>query len=724
MAENAWASVRTQIEQNPNPTPMRVDVGDAGMIVKTEGDRKYVAFLIKRYGKDAVQNAVSEVEASGKRPYPSIVSHVLSGNRISSSIGKSLGPNGAWQPFLCDGLRLGIRFWYQEERGEWIKTALADGEISRSWSPQNRAWVLPFGQLHRFLDALADHHDVFPPDVAVRFAEDAKANPQPFVGKHLGVRLSKMPRQTGIVVESQFDAELVRAMRATGVAVWKSGAKAWVLDLSLPRVLEILEEAKIPRDFVAISEGLVDVVERGGEEWTGFIHLGPHSDPMLAESGSGKGQSDGGVILAVPAPMTAIEVDERRIDEVSSKYGLIPHQREGVRHLLKYSSSLLADDMGLGKTRQSIVACLLDGNPTLVICPPSLKANWKNEIEHECGVSPSEVQVLGGGKTPDPTKRWWIANYEIAQSLHDVPFANLIIDEAHYLKEPTSQRTRNVMHLSMRARRIMLLTATPILNREDELWTLLRLSGHRLGMLPPKDFRALHSGSSDARAALKEQIENQWMLRRMKSTSMGIPGKTRIEPRITVSDEAMEEYRRIERDDTLIAFEKLSRYRDWLECNKIPFVIDALQGLQPQDKAIIFANNLETVDRYVEVFGSSCVRITGQESLRARNSAAMAFQTDPSIRFLFTTFKAGGVGLNLTAARYVVLAARPWTPAEMEQAEDRANRIGQKNLVQVIVPTIAGTIDEQFIDLLDNKKEITASVIVGKAVQGVGQAPH
>lgn len=688
---------------------------DLGIVVATEGDRKRVQWLIRRFGEDAVRQVVERARGNGEHLYPSTIARGLGLGVPPAAAGgmSKQRPAVAWRPFLSDSLRLGIRIRYAAQHNEWLKQALDDSALPRAWRPESKTWVIPQASLGRLLDALDEHRDVFPPDVARRFADAALRESAPFVAASLGVRLSRMPGGTGIVLESHFDGELVRVVRDTGAATWKSAGKAWVLDLSLSRVLDVLESAMIPRDTVSVSDDLLEEVDlSGGNARAGGIHVGPSAEPVPTVTGE---PADAGkaVLLAVPPPMAQLPLPTEAIERAVVEHSLLDHQVEGVRHMLRYSSSLLADDMGMGKTRQAIVSCIIDGEATLVLCPATLKANWKDEIIGR-GAPAESIQVLGGGAKPDPQKTWWIANYELADRLTALPFRNMVIDEAHYLKEPTALRTRNAFRLSAKTKRIMLLTATPILNREDEIWTLLRLGGHEIGRMELSEFRDLHAGSSEARLQLAARL-SQWMLRRMKSAKV-VPGKTRSEPRVAVDDDAMAEYRRIVGDGDMLALEKIGKLRLWLEGAKVPFVLDTLQGLQHEDKAIIFCLHLETVQRLMDELGPAAVRLTGQESMRARKGAETAFQSEPGVRFFVTTFKAGGVGLNLTAARYVLMASRPWTPAEMEQAEDRANRIGQKSVVQVIVPTVEGTIDEQIIGLLDVKQAITADILAARVV--------
>ncbi len=706
-----------------------------GILIADAADREFAEWMLNKVGQDAVAAAVRSAINSGKRPFPSVISRALSLSKAEMRQARNLAqskatparhpPNenapppppeaGIWRTFLSDGLRLAIDFAYHPAYNRWWREALVESAIPAYFQGKLKKWIIPSRSLTRMLDALSEHESYFRKDVALRLAAEADARPQSMAGEWLDVRISQGILPSGavaMVVEAGYDPLLNEALRLTNSATWVPANKAWMLDLSPERTLEVLERAGIPRTSVTLTDDVLEILAaQANGPSIPPIDLGPLSVAKPGATSDDEGISD--LLMATVKPLQKLPIPTQKIATATNEHSLLPHQVEGVRHLLQSTSTLLADDMGLGKTRQAIVACLIDGRPTMVLCPATLKDNWRAEIIGR-GVPPEMVQVLGNGRTPDPKKSWWIANFEIAMNCGEIPFSNLIIDEAHYLKEPSSQRTKDAFKLSAKANRVTLLTATPVLNREEEIWTLLRLGGHPIGQMELRDFRSMYAGSPEARKELRKRLD-EWMLRRMKTATVTIPGKTRIEPTLTPTETAMQEYMAIFASNKLQAMEKMWKLQAWLESTKRQFIVDTLRDLQPNAKAIVFSQYLETVDWYLEQLGSSAVRLTGAESLTARRMAQKSFQEDPSVRYFITTFKAGGVGLTLTAASYVFMTSRPWTPAEMEQAEDRANRIGQKSLVQVIVPTIPGTIDEQIARVLNDKTELTSDILHTKS---------
>jgi SWI/SNF-related matrix-associated actin-dependent regulator 1 of chromatin subfamily A len=172
--------------------------------------------------------------------------------------------------------------------------------------------------------------------------------------------------------------------------------------------------------------------------------------------------------------------------------GLFPHQIEGVAFLLGRKRAILADDMGLGKTRQAIVALrhAAPGGPYLVVCPASVKRNWAREIDMAAPGATTHIIERGADMPAQPM--WVVVNYDLLgkhmDALARVPWAGLVFDEAHYLKNHTSARSKLARQLADQARTrggpapaVYLLTGTPLTNRPRDLFVLLQLVGHSLG---------------------------------------------------------------------------------------------------------------------------------------------------------------------------------------------------------------------------------------------------
>lgn len=517
--------------------------------------------------------------------------------------------------------------------------------------------------------------------------------------------------------------------------------------------------------FVGVSEDDV-ITERvklevGGAEKPAFSSSSADDAARRKEAEAAKALREQMIQRAFHEPLALLPVDEAIIQEITERCSLMPHQPDGVRHFLSKTSALNGDDMGLGKTRQTVAAASVLGGGKVVVCPASLKDNWSREIR---AVIPEAMPFVFENGLPESQPEWLIVNYERLGTLLELldesplsgvrngpgdcgrcnpfvglppdsgarrdpcarcgPSANLAqpgwhftvaaFDEAHYLKEPGAQRTQHAFALATRATRKWLLTATPMLNKAEETWTLLRLSGHPAGQVDVPTFIEHFTRSKNERHGLGDRI-SEWMLRRMKEDTLTMAGKFHHEPLVSASEEQLHRYHTVMDDnETMIAIQKITIARQWLEEVKREPILEMLGDLQPDAKAIVFCNFEPTVEWFMEQLPKgSAVRLTGKESRKKRNKAVQAFQDNPECRWFVANIKAAGVGLNLTAATYVFFVSRPWTPADQEQAEDRAYRIGQNERVEVYIPIVPDTIDEQIRALILNKKKITEDVLMG-----------
>jgi SNF2 family DNA or RNA helicase len=146
---------------------------------------------------------------------------------------------------------------------------------------------------------------------------------------------------------------------------------------------------------------------------------------------------------------------------------------------------------------------------------------------------------------------------------------------------------------------------------------------------------------------------------------------------------------------------------------KVSFIVEAAESTPPNAKVVIFCQYKESVAKIAGQFGADAVRFTGDETLRQRDAAIDAFQNG-SPRFFVATMDSGGFGITLTAASYVLFASRPLAPSVQFQAEDRCHRIGQGKRVDVIIPTVADTIDADIQKLLDDKRTMIEEVLAAR----------
>ena len=442
----------------------------------------------------------------------------------------------------------------------------------------------------------------------------------------------------------------------------------------------------------------------------------PGATPERGDAATTKEAEGSGFLSAELEESHFLSLDEDFLRQEAQRAGLRDYQVIGVRHLAGQSGACLGDDMGLGKSRQSVVAARMAAGEgrVLILCPATLRVNWEREIHM---VYPEAVVGMAGDDRISTLYgcSWVIANYERLGGLvreTKLDFEVMAVDEAHYLKEHQAGRTRNAFVMATRIARRYVITGTPLLNREIELHTLLRLTGHRLGKMPLKDFRREYTGTREKRALLAAALKG-WMLRRRKDVLTDLGEKSR-QVRWVSPAEGLGVYKEIYGDMGLQAMPKITKLRQCLEALKTPFLIETVEGLSEGDKIIIFCEYMATVEAMKTALAASgiqCVTLVGADSGAKRQKAIDAFQNDPAITVFIGTTSAAGVGITLTAANYVAFASLPWTPALMRQAEDRAYRLGQWRDVLVLVPLIPGTIDEGIWRLLESKQETEQDVV-------------
>jgi SNF2-related domain len=619
---------------------------------------------------------------------------------------------------VADGRRLGLQ----------LNPALPDIAVRMRraggvWCAARRMWVVKgddpavAGQWIReqFVDlaALADL-DAVPSDIERVCAAPAKD----FFAEVLDVQVFPLQQSGHHAVSFIYDVSLVDAMRRLGGRFHKF-AKAWEVKVSLAELLaQLNEHAGIGADYVFVHDTAVVLEDLAGATGSPVPITVPGAAPTFTPTASGDGEAQGSGFLSTSgASLRHLDVDEGALAAAAGRAGLHAYQHDGARFLLERTGALLAFDMGLGKTRTSIVAAHVVaaalGGAVVVACPASLRITWEREI---LAVFPEAlIGVAGEDRTQTLARcEWIIVNYERLGTLVrevSIKVAAVLTDEAQMLKEADAGRTRNAFIVAARSQRVYHLSGTPLMSREIELHTLLRMSGHRLGLITLKEFRERYAGASDKRALLSDELRD-WMLRRGKDV-LDL-GRKYHEVKFINPVEGMGTYQALWVDPNLTAMPKLTKLRQCLEMVKFDFIVQTILGLAEDDKIIVFCEYMATVDALRETLreeGIEAVSLVGADPARKRQAAIDAFQQNPRVKVFIGTTSAAGVGITLTAANYVMFASLPWTAATQRQAEDRAYRLGQKRDVCVIVPLVAGTIDEQIHALLASKAELEKDVV-------------
>lgn len=638
---------------------------------------------------------------------------------------------------VCDGARLGLQLFYVDGAGPTL------GRMGAWWCAPRRMWMFDDISPARVLSMLRTVYarDFVSFDGALELLQVA-TSPQAWerdyftqlIDVQVFPLVSAGSHGGNFAISFAFDKPCIKTMRGAR-GLFHKYASAWQVEGTSEEILEALQsQAGIAPEYVFVHDRpvvLEDLTSAGKS--TSPITV-PAAPPPRGTKGESEVQGIG-CISTIGDESTYWPVDEDELARVAKEAGLRDYQVAGVRHMISQSGCLLADDMGLGKTRQIVCATRMvagDGR-VLILCPASLRINWEREIH---AVYPKAiVGIVGEDRTSTLYGcQWLIANYERLGGLvreTGLEIATLAVDEAHFLKSAQAGRTRNAFLLAARIPRRFVATGTPLLSREVELHTLLRLTGHAFGFLELSEFRKRFAGDKTKRASLAQALQG-WMLRRSKRELTELGAKTRQLVPITPT-EGMGAYKTILEDMTLMVMPKLVKLRQTLEALKIDFIIETVLSLSAGDKIIVFVeytNTVKALGQALEGAGITCVSLVGSDSSKRRQKAVDAFQNDPAVTVFIGTTSAAGVGITLTAANYVGFLSLPWTNALMRQAEDRAYRMGQKRDVRVIIPIIENTLDQGIWSLLTAKQEMEADVVdavvtaLPKAMQDDGMAKH
>jgi non-specific serine/threonine protein kinase len=455
---------------------------------------------------------------------------------------------------------------------------------------------------------------------------------------------------------------------------------------------------------------------------------------------------------------------------------LRPYQDDGVRWLFFMTElglgACLADDMGLGKTIQIIDLLLTKKRagrskalgPSLIVVPASLLGNWRQElarfapslrvlIAHRSECSAELLERLAR----DPVKELADVNlvlttYGLARQdewLQKVNWSLAMLDEAQAIKNPSSAQTRSVKKLQARGR--IVLTGTPVENHLGDLWSIFDFCSPGL-LGSAKEFKGYVkelNEKQDAKAyGSLRRLVRPYILRRLKTdpgVAPDLPEKTEIRVECGLSKKQAVYYERavdeladrlktadgIARRGLVLAmllqFKQICNHpaqflgtTDYEPGDSAKF--ERLKGLcepiaERQEKMLVFTqfqSLTALLAGYLEtVFGKPGLVLHGGTPIKKRSELVKQFQQSEGPPFFVISLKAGGSGLNLTAATHVVHFDRWWNPAVEDQATDRAFRIGQKRNVMVHKFVCRGTIEERIDEMISSKRAVADSVLKG-----------
>ncbi|MDQ1597344.1 MAG: hypothetical protein QOI70_768 [Microbacteriaceae bacterium] len=462
---------------------------------------------------------------------------------------------------------------------------------------------------------------------------------------------------------------------------------------------------------------------------------------------------------------------------------LFHHQAEFVASAREgHRSYLLADEPGLGKTAQALLAAQVSGSyPLLVVVPNVVKMNWAREVELWTPNKTATV-IHGSGENLDAFADVVIVNYDVLDRhmgwLGTLGFKGMVVDEAHFIKNRDSQRSKNVLALaqSIRARSrnalMIALTGTPLINTIEDFRAIWQFLGWIDGEKPTAKLmeeleeNGLTPADFGFFAEARQTVIDMGIVRRKKiDVASDLPSKRIADLPVELDDDLGRSIRQAEHD---LGLRLLGRYRALLnsraETADVPHpelvrmvaraeleeskaaktgenvftmvrkigqakaVLAAdytAQLARSVGKVVFFAKHIDVMDIAEETLarrGLTTVSIRGDQTAAFRQKQVDAFNNDPEVSVVVASLTAAGVGLNLQAASNVVLAELSWTSAEQTQAIDRVHRIGQAEPVTAWRIIASQTIDAKIAELIDSKAGLAARALDGDDTEVISES--
>ncbi len=579
-------------------------------------------------------------------------------------------------------------------------------------------------------------------------------------------------RQRPIRVAGVVPAQSLK-VRVAGAGKWFQIGGGATFEGSMVSISALLEAARLGRSFVQVGEGHWARIEEGLRRQLTAIARNAQPASRAADAANQLAGIHAGLIEELGRLGVEVSGDARwreRVERLGAARSLRPvvpaglnadlrpYQVEGFEWMTRLShwagGAVLADDMGLGKTVQAL-AVLLDRaalGPALVVAPTSVGSNWMREAGvfapalntrlHRGSARDKTLGALGPGDVV-------VVSYDVAvldQEHWKHRFATVIFDEAHALKNAGTRRARTAVDIPADCR--IALTGTPIENRIGELWSLFR------AVLPgvfgsAESFRDRwvnpieRDGNADVRADLARLVQ-PFVLRRTKAeVARELPARTEVRVDVELEPEARARYEELRQataralqgdDDTppekrrFLALVALTRLRQ-IACHpglvdkafiggsaKIQAMVDLISDLKEEGRRVLvfsqFTEHLRLAGKALTAAGIQFRYFDGSTAAKKRDTEVAAFMAGDGDAFLLSV-KAGGVGLNLTAASDVVILDPWWNPAVENQAADRAHRIGQTRAVTIYRLVAVNTVEEQMLKLQEDKRELVAAVLEG-----------
>lgn len=593
------------------------------------------------------------------------------------------------------------------------------------WDKVGRVWRVPMSSLPEARQFAAKHGFRVDTDV-LKF--DVPEHDIPATGVTW--------EEPWIYLSFKWDPVKVRSVKTLPGVTWHAPAKAW----------------RVPE--TAIKQAI---------EWADRFNE-PVSDVMRAQAND------------VERHREQLISDSRATDaevQIPNLQGeLLPYQRAGVRYAAQARRTFIADDMGLGKTLQSIATLELANKdapayPAVVVCPPSLVLNWRNEYAKWL---PARNVAVVTNRKEFPEKGYdvvvvgWSNVHTWSRELSK--HKSYVFDESHYAKTPTAQRAKAAKKIARSAPKdgvVLCLTGTPITNRPAEYAAQLDILGkldkfgglwgfYRRYCAAFRDkWGQWHLEGASNLDELNDRLRGECYIRRTKEQVLKeLPPVRHSELVVTGSATGMKEYRKAEADIVKYVTERARQIAEELgvspgaaavrakmaaEANQHLVRIGVLRKLAAMakmaavtefidshvsegKKVVVAAHHREVVDELANRYGN--LKIQGGMDVELVEEYKELFQTgdveDAPVMVL--SIQAAKTGHTLTAAQDVLFVELPWTPADVDQTYSRCHRLGQKGSVNVTYMLCEGTIDQEIHAIINEKRDVVNAAVEGGTTIG------
>ncbi len=410
----------------------------------------------------------------------------------------------------------------------------------------------------------------------------------------------------------------------------------------------------------------------------------------------------------------AAEIDAFPLDIAGFRGTLRAYQEFGTKYILSRERVLLGDEMGLGKTIQAIAAMTHikandPGSHFLIVCPASVLINWCRELKK---FSDIDTYLLHGAFTGEIFEKWQslggaaVTNYETMGKIVDridehMDLALLVIDEAHYIKNPDAQRTKNIRRLDNESERILMMTGTPLENKVDEMCSLIDF------IRPDMTARVRSLAHMSSVPQFREMIAPFYLRRTREQVLRELPEIEEEQEWCLMSARDRELYIEDITENDFAGMRRVS-FRDESLCGsaKAGRLVELCdQACDEGRKVVVYSYFRETVERVRSLLGDRCAGvISGATPVTERQAVIDRFAEISEGRVLVCQIQSGGTGLNIQAASVVIFCEPQIKPSLTNQAISRVYRMGQVHNVLVYHLLCEDTVDEAMLIRLGDKQ--------------------